>query len=119
MSSNLYDLLDHTCHHISKCQKICDATNEYAERQKDKHPVMYRYFSPMTPDDFYALVGIFVHLGYRKIPRYRLLWTPTSLCYDPLISNVFNWNKFEGFLSFLHTVDEDREEVEGWRGQII
>ena len=80
MSSNLYDLLDHTCHHISKCQKICDATNEYAEQQKDKHPVMYRYFSPMTPDDFYALVGIFVHLGYRKIPRYRLLWTPTSLC---------------------------------------
>ena len=54
-------------------QKICDATNEYAERNKDKHPVMYRYFSPMTPDDFYALVGIFVHLGYRKIPRCQLM----------------------------------------------
>lgn len=51
-------------------QKICDATNEYAERQKDKHPVMYRFFSLMTPDNFYALIGIFVHLGYRKIPHY-------------------------------------------------
>ena len=91
-------------------QKICDATNEYAERNKDKHPVMYWYFSPMTPDDFYALVGIFVHLGYRKIPRYRLMWTPTSLCYDPLSSKVFSRNQFESFLSFLHIVDEDTEK---------
>lgn len=61
--------------------RICDATNEYAERNKEK-AVMYRYYTPMTPDDFYAFVGIFVHLGYRKIPRYRLMWSPTSLCYD-------------------------------------
>ena len=54
-------------------QKICDTTNEYAKLKKGKHPVMYQYFSPMTPDYFYALVGIFVHLGYRKIPRYRLM----------------------------------------------
>lgn len=61
----------------------------------------------MTPDNCYALVGIFVHLGYRKIPRYRLMWTPTSLCYDPLISKVFSRNKF---LSFLHVVDEHTEK---------
>ena len=71
---------------------------------------MYQYFSLMTPDDFCALVGIFVQLGYRKIPRYRLMWTPTSLCYDPLISKVFSRNKFESLLSFLHIVDEDTEK---------
>ena len=64
----------------------------------------------MTPDDFYALIGIFVHLGYRKIPCYRLIWTPTSLCYDPLISKVFSRNKFEGLLPFLHIVNEDIEK---------
>ncbi len=55
-------------------------------------------------------MGIIIHMGYRKIPRYRLMWTPTSLCYDPLISKVFSRNKFEGFLSFLHVVDEDTEK---------
>ena len=64
----------------------------------------------MTPDDFNALVGIFVHLGYCKIPHYRLMWTPTSLCYDPLILKVFSRNKFESILSFLHIVDEDTEK---------
>ena len=41
-------------------QKTCDATNEYAVQQKYKHPVMYPYLSLMMPDDFYAVVGIFV-----------------------------------------------------------
>ena len=54
-------------------QKICDATNEYAERQKTKRPTMHRYFKNMIPDDFYALMRVFIHLGYRRIPRYRLM----------------------------------------------
>lgn len=90
-------------------ERICNATNEYAERNKEK-AVMYRYYTPMTPDDFYAFVGIFVHLGYRKIPRYRLMWSPTSLCYDPLVSKVFSRNKFESFVSFLHIVNEAEEK---------
>ena len=66
----------------------------------------------MVPDDFYSLVGIFVHLGYRRIPCYRLMWMPTSLCYNPLISKVFSQNRFEldGYLSFLHVVIEDTEK---------
>ena len=71
---------------------------------------MYRYYSGMSPEDFYALVGILVHMGHRKIPRYRLIWNPTSLCCDPLISKVFSRNKFEVYLSFLHVVDEDTEK---------
>ena len=55
-------------------QRICDASNEYAERNKTSRPAMYRYYKQMTIEDFYALVGIFIHLGYRKIPRYRLMW---------------------------------------------
>ena len=54
-------------------QKICDATNEYAERQKTKRPTMHRYFKNMIPGDFYALMRVFIHLGYRRIPRYRLM----------------------------------------------
>ena len=53
---------------------ICRASNEYAKLNKDKSPTMYSYYNEMTPDDFYKLVGIFIHLGYRKIP--------SSLCYD-------------------------------------
>ena len=39
------------------------------------------------------------------------MWTPTSLCYDPLISKVFSRNKFESLLSFLHVVDEATEKL--------
>ncbi len=91
-------------------QKICDATNEYAERNKEKCPTMYGYFSKFEPDDFFSVVGILIHLGYRRIPRYRLMWQPTSLCYDPLISSVMSRNKFESYLSFLHLVDQDTEK---------
>ena len=66
----------------------------------------------MVPDDFYLLAGIFVHLGYRSVPCYRLVWMSTSLCYNPLISNVFSRNRFEleSYLSFLHVVNEDTEK---------
>ena len=91
-------------------QSICDASNEYAERNKTSRPAMYRYYKQMTIEDFYALVGIFIHLGYRKIPRYRLMWMASSLCYDHLISKVFSRNRFESYLSFLHIVNEDTEK---------
>ena len=89
---------------------ICDASNEYAERNKSKRRVMYSYYRSMTPD-FYKIVGILIHLGYRKIPRARLMWSPTSLCYEPLISKVMSRNKFESLLTFLHLVHEDTEKV--------
>lgn len=89
---------------------ICNASNEYAERNKKKYPQMYSYFRKMEPHDFYNLVGILVHLGYRKIPRARLMWSPTSLCYDPLISKVMSRNRFDSLLTFLHLVDEGTEK---------
>lgn len=88
-------------------QQICDASNEYAERNKDKKKEMYRFSKEMTCDDFYAMVGIIVH---RKIPRYRLMWSPTSLCYDPIISKVFSRNRSESLLSCLHIVNEATEK---------
>lgn len=91
-------------------QKICDASNEYTERNKDRLPGMYRYYTTLTPEDFYVVFGVFAHLGYRKIPRYQLMWKPTSLCYDRLISKVFSRNKFGGYISFLHVVDEATEK---------
>ena len=39
------------------------------------------------------------------------MWSPTSLCYDPVISKVFSRNKFEIFLTFLHLVDAATEKV--------
>ncbi len=89
---------------------ICDASNEYAERNKNRYVQMYCYFRKMEPHDFYNLVGILVHLGYRKIPRARLMWSPTSLCYDPLISKVMSRNRFDSLLTFLHLVDQDTEK---------
>ena len=71
-------------------QSIMDASNEYAEQSKDNHPVMFQYYIRMTSEDFYLLVGVFVHMGYRKIPCYQLIWKHTSHCYDPLISIVFS-----------------------------
>ena len=44
-------------------QKICDASNEYAELLKDKKPVMYCY-QTMTEDDLHKLIAIIIHFGY-------------------------------------------------------
>ncbi len=85
-------------------QVIISATNEYAEKMKDVKKSMYRNFQEMTADNFFAVVGIFIHMGYRKIPRYRLMWSLTSLCFDPIISKVMSRNKFQSFLSFLHNI---------------
>ena len=90
---------------------ICDASNEHAERNKNKYTRTYSYFRKMEPSDFYSLVGIIVHLCYRKIPRARLMWSPTSLCYDLLISKVMSRNKFDSLLTFLHLVEEDTEKT--------
>uniref|UniRef100_A0A1X7TL80 PiggyBac transposable element-derived protein domain-containing protein n=1 Tax=Amphimedon queenslandica TaxID=400682 RepID=A0A1X7TL80_AMPQE len=68
----------------------------------------------MVPDDFYAFIGFFIYLGYSKIPRYRLMrlmWKPTSLCYDPVISEVFSHNIFESFLAFLYVVEDNEKKL--------
>ena len=89
---------------------ICSATNEYAERNKSKYPTMLAYYDVMNPEKFYKVVGILVHLGYHKIPRPRLMWSPTSLCFDLLVSQVLSRNKFDGIMTFLHLVHEDTEK---------
>ena len=76
---------------------ICQSSNEYAEAQKEKKPVMYSYYKGMTSEDLYKLLGIIIHLGYRRIPRYRFAWSPSSLCYDPFVAQVMSRNRFEGF----------------------
>ena len=45
---------------------ICKASNEYAESLKEKKPTMYKYYTSMTTEDFYQLVAIFIHFGYKK-----------------------------------------------------
>ena len=72
----------------------------------------------MTSEDYYSLVGVFVHMGYRKIPHYQLIWKDISHCYDPLFSIVFSRKKFEGFPSFLNLVNEDKDKKLNLRGQI-
>ena len=91
-------------------QSICDASNEYAESLKDVKPIMYRYLKTMTRNDLYQLIGILIHFGYRKIPRYRFAWSCRSLCYDPIIANIMSRNRFEGLMSFLHIVNKDTEK---------
>ena len=90
-------------------QMICKASDEYAELHKDTKPVIYSYYKGMLSADLYKLIGIIVHLGYRKIPRYRLAWSPKSLCYDPIISQVMSRNLIDGLMSFLHVVERDTE----------
>ena len=70
---------------------------------------MYKYYNKMSIDDFYKLVAIFIHLSYKKIPKYRLVWNSSSLCHDPFIPNVFSRNKFEGLMTFLHVIDQEKE----------
>ena len=91
-------------------QYICAASNESAERVKCTKPGMYKYYKGMSEDDFYKVVGILIHLGYRRIPQYRFAWSPSSLCFDPVISKIMSRNRFEGLLSFLHVVDGDTEK---------
>ena len=86
---------------------ICKSSNE---NEKEKCPVMFRYYKTMTNNDFYKLLGVVIHLGYRKIPRYRLAWSPSSLCYDSFLSEVMSRNHFEGLMSFLHVIDKEIEE---------
>lgn len=88
---------------------ICKSSDEYAECHKDDKPVMYKYYDMMSTDDFYKLVAIFIHLGYKKIPKYCLAWNSSSLCYDPFIPKVLSRNKFEGLMTFLHVVDQQKE----------
>ena len=88
---------------------ICKCSNEYAELNKDKKAVMYSYYNNMCTEDFYKMVAILIHLGYKKIPRYRLAWKSSSLCYDQFISKVLSRNKFESIMTFLHVVDKDKE----------
>ena len=64
----------------------------------------------MNPKKFFKVVRILVHLGYHKIPRPRLLWSPTSLCFDPLVSQILIRNKFDGIMTFLHLAHEDSEK---------
>ena len=47
---------------------ICKCSNEYAELNKDKKAVMYSYYNNMCTEDFYKMVAILIHLGYKKIP---------------------------------------------------
>ena len=54
----------------------------------------------MTRSDFYKLVGITVHLDYQKIPKYCLAWSPSSLCYDPFLSEVMSCNHLKVCLFF-------------------
>lgn len=35
------------------------------------------------------------------------MWSPISLCYDPLISKVMSRNRFDSLLTFLYLVNED------------
>ena len=90
-------------------ENICKASNEYAESLKEKKPVMYKYFRSMDSDDFYKLVAILIHFGYKKIPRYRLAWNTSSLCYDPFVTQIMSRNKFESLMTFLHVVDKETE----------
>ena len=68
---------------------------------------MYAYLQQMTPEKFYKFDGILLHLGYRKIPRPRLMWSPLSLCFDPVVSQVMSRNRFDSLFTFLHLMHED------------
>ena len=91
-------------------EEICCCSNEYAEANKDKKPYAYKYYKSMTKEDFYKLVGLLIHFGYRKIPQYRLVWRHISPCYDPFVVSVMSRNKFDSLLVFSRIVDKYSEE---------
>lgn len=89
---------------------ICRASDEYADMLQDRRKVMYSYYKRMSPEDFYRMLAILIHFGYKKIPSYRLAWSKASLCYDPFVSNTMSRNRFEGLMYFLHVVNQEDEE---------
>lgn len=64
----------------------------------------------MTCDDFYKVVGLIIHFGFRKIPAYRMAWSPECLCYDPFVASVMSRNRFESLMAFVHLVDATTEK---------
>jgi len=63
---------------------ICRASDEYVALLQDRRKVMHKYYKRMTPEDFFRMVALLIHFGYKKIPSYRLAWSKARLCYDPL-----------------------------------
>lgn len=89
---------------------ICRASDEYADSLQDRRKVMYKYYKRMSPEDFYKVVALLIHFGYKKIPSYRLAWSKASLCYDPFVSSIMSRNRFESLMYFLHVVSQEDEE---------
>ena len=89
---------------------ICKASDEYADLLQDRRKVMYKYYKGMSTEDFYKMVAILIHFGYKKIPNYRFAWSKTSLCYDPFVSRTLSRNRFESLIYFLHVVTQEDEE---------
>ena len=89
--------------------EICRCSDEYAQDMKDKKPYAYKHYKSMTKEDFYKLVGIIIHFGYRKIPQYRFAWRQKCLCHDPFVASVMSRNRFDSLLAFLHVVDKATE----------
>ena len=89
---------------------ICKASDEYADLLRDRRKVMYEYYKRMAVEDFYKMVALLIHFGYKKIPNYRLAWSKKSLCYDRFVSNTMSRNRFESLMYFLHIVTSEDEE---------
>ena len=89
---------------------ICKASDEHADLLQDRRKVMYKYYKGMSPEDFYKMVALLIHFGYKKIPHYRVAWSKTSLCYDPFVSCTLSRNRFESLMYFLHVVTQEDEE---------
>ena len=89
---------------------ICKASNEYADLLQDRRKVMYKYYKGMSPEDFYKMVALLIHFGYKKIPHYRFAWSKATLCYDPFVSSTLSRNRFESLMYFLHIVTQEDEE---------
>ena len=59
-------------------QMICENSNKYAEKHKDRSPFNYSRYPGMIPSLLYHLVGLFIYFGLEKLPSYTDYWTTSG-----------------------------------------
>ena len=97
-------------------QMICDNSNKYAEKHKDRSPFNYSRYPGMIPSLLYHLVGLFIYFGLEKLPSYADYWTTsgdTFTLYGRSFAGrgMISRNRFYSLWSFLHVSDPDTKDL--------
>ena len=94
-------------------QMICDNSNKYAEKHKDRSPFNYSRYPGMIPSLLYHLVGLSIYFGLEKLPTYDDYWITSGDTFT-LYGRSFAGKgiiRFYSLWDFLHVSDPDTEDL--------